>query len=123
MYRCTSPSINPAACSEGIAESRNKVIKIAFGATEVLVVIIANMVIFNLNSIPNHYDKLYEPFRGKTVAKLRHGGPESRATINKVSAQKYFNLLAYIMIAIPLQHVEFSYEEILEITVCICNQG
>jgi len=94
IHRCISPSIDPVACSEGIAESRNKVIKIAFVATEVLVVIIAHMVTFNLNSIPNRYDILYEPFRDKVVAKLRYGGPGSRATINEVSMQKYFNHLA-----------------------------
>jgi len=94
MHRCISPTIDPAACSEGIAVSWDKVVKIAFVATEVLVDIIAHMVIFNLKSIPNHYERHYEPFRDKAVAKLRHGGPESRATINEVSIQKYFNHLA-----------------------------
>jgi hypothetical protein len=88
MHRCISPSIDPAACFEGIAAvSRNKVVKTAFVATEVLVGIITHMVIFNLKSTPNHYNRLYEPFRDKVVAKLRRGGPESRVTINEVSLQ------------------------------------
>jgi hypothetical protein len=71
MHRCISPSIDPAACSEGIATvSRNTVVKTAFVATEVLVGIITHMVIFNLKSTPNHYDRLYEPFRDKAVSQI-----------------------------------------------------